>query len=227
MATFVLVHGAWHGAWCWELLVPELERRGHRAVTVDLPTTDPDAGCASYAEVVLEAVDAAGDDVVLVGHSLAGLTIPYVAAIQSVRELVFLCALIPVPGKSSGQLVREEGVVFPNFGAKQIAQEDGSSSWPDETAIDAFFHDCPPPMARAAAERLRAQAWRVSDEITPLREWPDVPCRYILATGDRCIRPEWSRAAARRLLGVDAIEIPGGHSPFLSRPSALAEVLCG
>jgi hypothetical protein len=138
-----------------------------------------------------------------------------------------LCALLPEPGKSLGQVIAEDSPLFPNFGHKQLAHDDGSSSWPEDAAVDAFFHDCPDQMARAAARRLRTQAWRISNEVTPLREWPDVRCRYILATSDRAIRPDWSRAAARRRLGVDAIEIPGSHSPFLSRPSFLAEVLLG
>ena len=49
MATFGLVHGSWHGAWCWERLVPELEARGHRAVAVDLPAEDPAAGLTRHA----------------------------------------------------------------------------------------------------------------------------------------------------------------------------------
>ena len=99
VTTFGLVHGAWHGAWCWELLVPELEGRGHRAVAVDLPGDDPAAGCAEYATVVCDRLRAEDSDVVLVGHSLGGLTIPLVAAERPVQALVFLCALIPVPGR--------------------------------------------------------------------------------------------------------------------------------
>src|SRR3954470_22180640 len=97
--TFVLVHGAWHGAWCWEALLPELGERGVEALAVDLPSDDPDAGLADYAATVLEAVGAR-EDVVLVGHSLGGITIPLVAAQRPVRALAFVCALVPVPGAS-------------------------------------------------------------------------------------------------------------------------------
>jgi hypothetical protein len=69
VTTFALVHGAWHGAWCWERLVPELEARGHRAIAVDLPCEDVAAGCAAYAEVVAGAAADAGADLVLVGHT--------------------------------------------------------------------------------------------------------------------------------------------------------------
>jgi pimeloyl-ACP methyl ester carboxylesterase len=84
VTTFGLVHGAWHGAWCWDLLVPELERRGHGAVAPDLPIDDALAGLADYERTV---VDALGDrdDVVLVGHSMGTLVIPLVAAARPVR----------------------------------------------------------------------------------------------------------------------------------------------
>jgi hypothetical protein len=77
MSLFCLVHGAFLGAWCWDLLIPELEARGHEAVAMDLPLEDPDAGAVRYAEEVLQALQGAGDDVVLVGHSMSGLFIPH------------------------------------------------------------------------------------------------------------------------------------------------------
>jgi pimeloyl-ACP methyl ester carboxylesterase len=92
VSTFALVHGACHGAWCWERLTPELEGRGHRVVAVDLPTEGRSAGNVRYAEIVAESLSGLEDDVVVVGHSLAGLTIPLVAALRPVRRLVFLCA---------------------------------------------------------------------------------------------------------------------------------------
>src|SRR5437764_15314513 len=100
MSTFALVHGAWHGAWCWDRLVPEIAARGHRAIAVDLPCEDPLAGGAAYAGAVVQALEGVGGDVVLVGHSLGGLTIPLVAARQPVHGMVFLCALLPRPDRS-------------------------------------------------------------------------------------------------------------------------------
>ena len=99
---FVLVHGSYHGAWCWDLLRPELERLGHRAVAVDLPISDPAAAAEAYADVVLGAVDGLTDPV-LVGHSMAGLVIPLVAARRPVRRLVFLAAMLPIPGRSANE----------------------------------------------------------------------------------------------------------------------------
>ena len=90
MTTFGLVHGAFHGSWCWERLTPELERLGHRVLTVDLPGEEPLAGAAEYAAVAVTAFADAGEDLVLVGHSLGGLTIPLIAASRPARQLVFL-----------------------------------------------------------------------------------------------------------------------------------------
>src|SRR5580700_4179046 len=103
MSLFALVHGGAHGGWCWEMVVPELERRGHRVVAPDLPFEEPDAGAAEWARTVISAVDEAVSsddaDVVVVGHSLAGLAVPVVASWRPVRRMVFLAAQVPVPGQ--------------------------------------------------------------------------------------------------------------------------------
>jgi pimeloyl-ACP methyl ester carboxylesterase len=227
MTTFALVHGAWHGGWCWERLVAELERHGHDAITVDLPCDDPDAGCTAYAEAVLTWTRGAGDDLVVVGHSLGGLTIPLVAAERPVRKLVFLCSLLPVPGLSLVDQLRLEPEIFvPGFDQGVARDELGRSYWRDaDDAIDALYGDCPRQLASWAAARLRPQARAASVEPCSLASWPAVESASLFAADDAAISPAWSRAAARARLGISAIEPPGGHSPFLSRPGELAEAL--
>lgn len=227
MVTFGLVHGAWHGAWCWDLLVPELERLGHRAVAMDLPCEDPAAGLDATAGAVVAALEGEPGDVVLVGHSLGGITIPVVAARRPVSQLVFLCALIPEPGRSFTETMAGEEDAFTRGWREvpRVAHNDGSVSWEPDAAVEFFYHDCPDDVARWAASRLRHQAWTTSREPSPLRAWPDVPSDYVLCTGDRAVSPEWSRRVARDRLGVAAVELPGGHSPMLSRPRDLAGVL--
>ena len=105
MTTFALVHGAWHGAWCWERLAPLLRDHGHRVVAMDLPSDDRSATVDTYADVVCGELNGHAD-VVLVGHSLAGLTIPLVAARLPVRHLVYVCALIPDIGRSFFEQMR-------------------------------------------------------------------------------------------------------------------------
>ena len=108
MTTFALVHGAFHGAWCWERLAPLLRQAGHDVVAMDLPAEDGSASSDTYADVVCASLDGCGDDVVLVGHSFGGHTIPLVAARRPVRHLVYLCALVPEIGRNLYDQVADE-----------------------------------------------------------------------------------------------------------------------
>jgi pimeloyl-ACP methyl ester carboxylesterase len=101
MTTFALVHGAWHGGWCWEKLSPFLQQTGHDVVAPDLPCDDGSATTFDpYADVVCAALAGRGDDVVVVAHSLGGATGTLVAARRPVRRLVYLCAAVPQAGRS-------------------------------------------------------------------------------------------------------------------------------
>src|SRR2546423_5096497 len=144
MATFALVHGAWHGGWGWDLLRPELERLGHRVVSVALPCDDPGAGCARYAAVVAEALAAESGDVVAVGHSLGGLTIPLLPALRPVARLVFLCALLPRPGLSLVDQLREEQIFARGFPQSVRRDEWRRSFWPSpDAAVRKPYAHCP------------------------------------------------------------------------------------
>jgi pimeloyl-ACP methyl ester carboxylesterase len=226
MATFGLVHGSWHGAWCWTRLVPELEARGHRTVAPDLPIEDPDAGLTRYAEVVARALSDVDDDVILVGHSFAGSTIPLIARHRPLRHLVFLCSLVPEPGGSVDDRQRTDDVFVPGFVGNTALCEDGASYWPEaEAAVRCFYHDCIADEASWAVSRLRPQSSAPRLEPWPVDALPDVERTSILCRDERVIAPAWSRTMSRDLLGVEPIELDGGHSPFLSRPAELAELL--
>src|SRR5579871_1312942 len=224
MTTVALVHGAYHGGWCWDRVVPELARRGLDAVAPDLPCDDPTAGIGRYAEVV-EAAIAGMDDVVIVGHSLGSLTIPVVASHRPVRRMVFLCSVPTGPGpavaEGLGGMVTEEFIAAPRF-----HDADGTEMLSNAAARALFFHDCADADAWWAVAHLRPQASRPLTEPSPLTEWPAVPQSIILTTDDRAVRHGWALPAARaRLAGDDPMLLPGSHSPFISRPAALADLL--
>jgi surfactin synthase thioesterase subunit len=230
--TFGLVHGAWHGAWCWDLVAAELRGRGHRAVAVDLPSEDPDAGASAYAQAVVHALGVGGaDEVVLVGHSLGGLTIPVVAQAladegRPVRAMVFVAALLPTVGASFDDgHVDDPDRLMPGLGAGQIGYDDGSSSWQPQPAIALMYPDAPPDLAEWAAPRLRRQHWRAAREVTPLRTWPPVPVTVIACASDAVVNPDWVRRVARVRFGAEAVVLAGDHAPFLARPVELADLL--
>jgi hypothetical protein len=196
---FALVHGAYHGAWCWDLLRTELKRDGHSTSAVDLPCEDPEAGAECYAELVIRAIPPG-------------------------KAAVLVCALVPVPGLSFDAQHANIATGF-HPSAPAISHSDGSASWPEAGAIEVFYHDCEPKIARDAARRLRRQHWRVTQEVTPLHELPAVSAAYILCTDDRMVSSEYSRRSSQKLLGFEPVEIRGGHSPFLAHPRELATLL--
>jgi pimeloyl-ACP methyl ester carboxylesterase len=227
MATFCLVHGSWHGPWCFERLVPQLEAARHRAIAVDLSSDVPGSTCSGYAETVAEELADADDEVIVIGHSFGGLTVPLVAEHRPVRHLVYLAALIPEPGISmSGQFEAEESILVPEGGRDLDEQE--RSYWSDrEVAIAAMYSDCTPEDAEWAWSKLRPQSRAAQNERCPLDRLPDLPTSYVICRDDRMVSAEWARNAARARLGIAPIEIEGGHSPFLTRPRELADLLAG
>jgi pimeloyl-ACP methyl ester carboxylesterase len=220
VSTFGLVHGGGFGAWCWEPLIPELEACGHRSATVDLTSDDLATGATHCAEVVSKAF-APVADLVLVGHSIAGLIIPLVAVRRPVRRLVFLHALLPRPGQSVvDQLAAEPDMFNPEMFTAP------APFWEDKAVATHFLlHDCPPEIIQSVFQRLRPEPGVLGREVTPLQAWPDVPCTSVVCAEDRTATPAWARRAARERLGVEPVELAGGHCPFLSRPGALAQIL--
>ena len=230
MSTFALVHGAWHGAWCWERLTPELEALGHRVITMDLPIDDSSASFDDYADTVCAALaNGIDDELVLVGHSLAGQTVPLVAARRPMRRLVYLCAMPPVPGKPfKQQMAEESGMLNPDYTAGLGKDGEDRRSWIDkELAHFHLFGDCDESTASAAFTRLRPQS--LAPYVLPcsLTALPAVDTTYVVCTEDRMVNTDWSRRIAHEWLDAELIEAPGSHSPFLSRPRELAELLDG
>jgi hypothetical protein len=229
MATFALVHGAWHGAWCWDRLRPELEDRGHQVIAMDLPSDDPAAGFDDYAGVVSAALATDGaTDVVLVGHSTAGLTIPLVASRQPVDRLVYLCALVPVPGSTFMEQIAAEDMIDLGYAAGLGEPDpDGLSGWTDERlAHDYLYADCNAEAEAFAFARLRPQALAPYERPCSLSAFPNTLATYVVCRDDRLVKPDWSRRVAVGRLDADLRELPGSHSPFLSRPADLANLLC-
>ncbi len=244
MSLFCLVHGAFQGTWCWNLLIPYLEAQGHKTVAMDLPIENESATLSQFADAVIQALPKTADDIVLVGHSMAGTIIPLVAEAVKVRQLVFVAALIPYPGISTldqfSHHLDSDTLKSFNYQPKDLSKLEQFHSEPDmyepasvgkdysDEAVlrHFFFHDCQPDVTQWALSKSRSQqSMAYIFETNPLKALPSVERKYIVGTNDRIISPTWSRYAARKRLGVDAIELASGHCPHLSRPDLLASVL--
>jgi pimeloyl-ACP methyl ester carboxylesterase len=212
VAHFVLVHGTWHGGWCWARLAEELAHRGHTSSAPDLPCEDVDAGAQRYAEIV-----ESGPEAVVVGHSLGGMTIPLVPG----RLHVFVAAVVPTPGNPAPL-----AEAVPSL-TGTMRDELDRSYWPDhDTAAVHMYPELSVETVAWAFERLRPQARRPSTEPSPVRELP-AAAAVVICTRDRIVLPEWQATAARELLGVEPVELGTGHFPMLERPRALAALLEG
>jgi pimeloyl-ACP methyl ester carboxylesterase len=196
MTDFGLVHGAYHGAWCWERLTPELECLGHRVFTVDLPAEDPQAGAAEYAAAAVTAF--ADEDLVLVGHSLGGLTIPLIAASRPARQLIFLADTIPRPGKTHDEVARRgaghgparpEGRSLPG-----IRRGHPVATRSRRLLVLRRLPHRTGGLGRGTHARAVLEDHQRDD---PLSAWPGTPCAYLLGAHDPVINPAWSRSAAR------------------------------
>ena len=219
MDTFCLVHGAWHDDACWELLVTELERRGHQCVTPVLPLDDPGASYEDYAAVVLKCLNGR-EAPILVGHSMSSAVIPLVAVKRRVRTLVYLCPAMggfrPPPDEPPYQRAGYERPPVDVY---------DRSWWPSDRAVSQLYGRLDRDIAERLAPRLRPQPQAVFSTPYPLERPPALPSAFLYAREDELFDDDWSRWIARRSLGVDAIELPGGHFPMLEHPVTLADIL--
>lgn len=233
----MLIHGSWHGAWCWESVAELLRAKGHQVATPDLPGHGGDAtpphritlGCytASVASVLAGLPEAA----VVAGHSFGGVVASQTAELypERVRSLVFICGLMLRHGQSAWR----HG--FPSPRAEQkahsalspqnliVREREGVLDLPRLVIERDFYPDCSP------TDRMRAlQLWR-PEPLAPLKTalslgegFGRIPRTYIRCRDDRVI-PKAAQERMCRLLPCErVVEMACGHSPFLSQPDVLA-----
>jgi pimeloyl-ACP methyl ester carboxylesterase len=230
MSRFVLVHGAWHGAWCWEKVVPLLTVRGHQVRAIDLPGHGDDpappgaVGFDDYVARMGAVLAAPGEPPILVGHSLGGAVITDAADRwpERIRALVYLCAILPDGPEAMARFRATEALMA---GVRPTA--DGSVMDLDPAVVrDAFYHDCSDEDAARAAARLRPQpagGFQMTFELAPDR-FGRVPRHYVECTEDRAIDIAVQREMHRRM-PCTVHTLPASHSPFYSMPERLADVL--
>jgi pimeloyl-ACP methyl ester carboxylesterase len=242
---FVLVHGGFHGAWCWSRTIPELERLGHEAIAIDLPAhgarRDERSTIADRRGAIVDVLQQ-GD--VLVGHSGGGFDITYAAdaAPGLLSHMVYLAAGLPLEGRTTleatGGARPEDEKSHGSEVKRLMTDETGMSSFirpngigriecVDYEATAAFFyHDVDDETARWAYAQLTPAPTEFLLETVHLPNFwkADIPRSYVLCLEDRA-KPHSQSVETYHRLGVAPIAIGGSHSPFLSRPAELAEKL--
>jgi pimeloyl-ACP methyl ester carboxylesterase len=223
MSTFVLVPGAGGDASYWSELTPELQRRGHDAVAVDIVEDDPALGLPEYADIVDAAIgDRTG--VVLVAQSLGGFTAAVTAQRHDLARLVFVNAMIPLPRERPGEWWDATG----SSAARAAAA--GAGGYSVDFDVETYFlHDVPPDVLGRLAQYPppRVPADTPFGQPCEFTQWPRIPVRVVIGRDDRFFPPRFQREVARARLGADVVieEIDGGHLVALSNAAGLAQVL--
>ena len=210
MKSILLVHGAWHGAWCWNLVEKELKNIGVDARSLNLPFTGVNDDIASVSNV-LEDID---NQVILLGHSYGGIVISSAAeAKDNVDQLIYLSAILLEPGESmqlDGSKIQID------------VDENLMSEVKESSAIPAFYGDVDPKLAKASIELLRPFPI-VSGSQGIGEAWREKHSTYIVCQEDKAIPPELQYVMAKKADRI--IEWQCGHSPFLSKPELVIDLL--
>ena len=210
MKSILLVHGAWHGAWCWNLVEKELKNKGVDARSLNLPFTGVNDDIASVSNV-LEDID---NQVILLGHSYGGIVISSAAeAKDNVDQLIYLSAILLEPGES----MQLDGSKIQIDVDENLISEVKKSS-----AIPAFYGDVDPKLAKASMELLRPFPI-VSGSQGIGEAWREKYSTYIVCQEDKAIPPELQYVMAKKADRI--IEWQCGHSPFLSKPKLVIDLL--
>ena len=226
----VLVHGAWHGAWCWSAVQAELDRRGLPSYAVDLPghgaSTLPLGDLHGDAAHVAASIDALDRDVVLVGHSYGGAVISE-ASVRTgrARHLVYLTAFVPAAGQSLLDRLQSMPPIHTPLSDAVVAHEDGTSTVDPDGAALAFYGLCPPEVAAAAIARLCPQPLATFRQPTTGAGWTSIPSTYVCCDADQAIPMEHQRAMAASCAEVHTIH--ADHSPFVSAVGVTCDLLEG
>ena len=234
MSALVLIHGAWHGAWCWRRVLPGLRAAGHGAHAVTLTGVGerahllrPDLRLRDHIADVLGLIDAEelGDDLVLVGHSYGGLVMTGVADALLARglkprHLVYVDAVTPHPGESWSSQHAPETV---RARLEAAAQRPGGAMPPPDAAVfglDGADRDWvnrrqTPQPAGVYQDRLDFDAARIAT----------LPRTFIDCTAPALPTIAVMRERVRREPGWQVLELATGHDPMISAPEALVKLL--
>jgi len=235
--TFILVHGAWHGSWAWDTIVPRLKASGHDAIAVDLPGNGHDAtppqevSLDLYAAHVAKILDAIAGPVILVGHSMGGMTVAQTCELRPERVAlaIYLCAFVLPNGMSVLEFYGRYLQPWMSGAHSRVTHDPQglSSSIDSASAVEVFYHQSERPLAEAAAKRLTPQpeGARRSPIHLSAERFARVPRVYIEARDDRSVHLPLQRQM-QQLTSFGAVyALESDHAPQLSQPDKLTEVL--
>jgi len=235
MATFVLIHGAFHGGWCWDRVKPLLEAKGHTVFAPDMPghgqdPMDPaDVTLDDYMARVGEVLAQASEPVILVGHSLGGITITQAGEnyTDQISKLVYLTAFMPANGENRFDVDGGGGEKSLTNQYRQFSADGKTMTVADEGVKPTFYADCDDETVAWVKQHLCPQAIIIArtNVSTSDARWGSLPKAFIACAQDRAIPLAVQRACFERHACDPVIIMETSHSPFMSQPEALVDHL--
>ena len=234
MSTYLLIHGGWHGGWCWDKVKPLLEARGHTVMAPDLPghgedeTPLRDVTLDLYARATVDFAASASEPVIVVGHSMTGISnsqaVEY--APEKFRAQVFMAAFLLSDGQCLMDLAHpdEENLVLRNL---TFSEDRSTMSFNQDALKDALYNQCSDEDIEWAKSRLHAQAsapFATPVQLTEER-WGSVPRYYVECLQDWAITPKSQKAMYTANPCEKVFTMDTDHSPFMSRPEELVRHL--
>ena len=215
MARVVLVHGAWHGAWCWEGVVDALEAKGIDVDAIELPLTSHDADI----ETARKAIETAGEGAVVCGHSYGGVVITNAASGLPVGRLVYLAAFMTDQGEDP--MAPMQAHPSPMMTAMRF--DTGMLTIEESRLHECFYEDSSAERVAEIIPLLRPMPLGAKWGVPVEPAWKQAPSTYVMCTNDKAIDVGAQRAMA--VHADEVIEWPADHSPFLTRPHEIADLL--
>ncbi len=229
---FVLLHGAWHGGWCWEGVIKELEKQGHTAQAPTMPGHKPDDDRTNikiedYVDRILRVLNEQETPVVLVGHSSAGFLMQVAAprAAEKIERLIFLNAFILPNGKSQFDLVPPEASEGMTAAAK--ASPDNCVPIIEDFVRNQLMGDETVEMQDALISRLVPQPIAIFTTPVNTQDFENltIPMSVVFCKDDASLPPGAYLGMAQGLGDYKLIEVAGSHEALFTNPGAVAEGL--
>lgn len=230
MSKFLLVHGASHGAWCFEKLIKELQNKGYVAEAIDLPGHGnnkiplEDVTLEKYSSEILTSLDS---PTIVLGHSMGGYPVSLAAQTDPtyIKHLIYLTAFVPEDGKTLAEL-RKKVDRYPLTSVIRKTEDGLGFYIPKKYQKDIFYNDCSKQDIKLASEKLCIQA--IKPQNTPIKlgvNFKKVSKSYVSCLDDQTIPIELQKKLSESIPEENKYEIKSGHSPFFSRPADLANIL--
>ena len=230
ISNVLLVHGAWHGAWCWAPLQQALDERGISSHAIDLPghgiSPLPLGDLHGDAAAVVAALESLPPDTLLVGHSYGGAVISQ-AALHSNRiaHLMYIAAFALQRGESVNGFLRGAPRHKVELSEIIVPSQEGSTTLDLERAGDLLYPGSSATTRSANVRRLTPQPIVTMTQEVEGPSDLNVDSTYVLCNRDRAVHPEHQRIMANRCSTI--IELDSDHSPFVDDPASIAEIING